>query len=130
MKVGTDGRAYVVLAPDDLVAAVEDALGVTGFTPSIRGGQKLVGPATLTGQSVMVKVVVLPAPPEPVLERAQREVELLADIDSPRESCEWYPRQSLSVTHRRPFVGRRRRQREPVTGRRRSPLKTRNRVRY
>jgi serine/threonine-protein kinase len=73
------------LTPGEVIAAVNDALGVDGFAPSGAGGQKLVGPATLSGVPVMVKVVMLPSPdPEPVLERAMREVEILAEIDSER----------------------------------------------
>ena len=73
------------LTAAELIAAVNDALGVDGFAPSGAGGQKLVGSATPSGLPVMVKVVMLPTPdPGPVLEHAMREVEVLAEIDSER----------------------------------------------
>jgi len=73
------------MTPAEVVTAVNTELGVSGFAPAAAGGQKLVGEATLSGVPVMVKVVPLPSPdPGPVLERATREVELLAEIESDR----------------------------------------------
>lgn len=60
------------------------ALGVESAEPISQGGQKVVLKATLAGRPVIVKIV--PLPPEPtaaiVLERAHREVDLLASVDS------------------------------------------------
>ena len=68
-----------------LVAASFDALGVENTSPLTTGGQKWVFGAELAGRQVVVKIVNLPDPPmrDVVLERAHREVELLAAVDSP-----------------------------------------------
>jgi len=60
------------------------ALGVTDATPLTQGGQKLVFTAGLAGSPVIVKIVALPVGPsgQLVLERAHREVELLAEVSS------------------------------------------------
>jgi serine/threonine-protein kinase len=65
---------------DEAVAA----LGVESAVPITQGGQKVVLKATLAGRPAIVKIV--PLPPGPVaavvLERAHREVDLLASVDS------------------------------------------------
>ena len=68
-----------------LIADCFAALGVLNATPLTQGGQKLVFGADLAGQAVVVKIVPLPNGPSDsiILERAHREVELLAAVDSP-----------------------------------------------
>jgi len=69
----------------ELVEASFMALGVENATPLTEGGQKWVFAAQLAGHDVVVKVVKLPDGPSAnvVVERAHREVELLAAVDSP-----------------------------------------------
>jgi serine/threonine-protein kinase len=69
---------------DELQSLAQAALGTTGLTPLVDGGQKKVYTAQLEGVPVVVKLVIIP--PEhaaEVLERARREVELLAAVNSP-----------------------------------------------
>jgi eukaryotic-like serine/threonine-protein kinase len=70
---------------EELLAASFDALGVENPQPLTQGGQKWVFGAELAGADVVVKIVKLPTGPSAgvVLERAHREVELLAAVDSP-----------------------------------------------
>jgi serine/threonine protein kinase len=65
---------------DEAVAA----LGVDSPTPIAQGGQKVVLKAVLAGRPVIVKIVPLPVGhvAAVVLERAHREVDLLASVDS------------------------------------------------
>lgn len=70
---------------DGLQQEVRAALGTTALTPLAVGGQKQVYSADLEGVPVVVKVVMIPHDAMhagEVLERAQREVELLSTIDS------------------------------------------------
>lgn len=68
----------------EIIDQATAALGVESAVPITQGGQKVVLTATLAGRPVIVKIV--PLPPEPtaaiVLERAHREVDLLASVDS------------------------------------------------
>ncbi len=65
------------------VQAVAAALGVTRPTVFARGGQKVVAHAEMGTESVVLKVVVLTGATDPnALERCQREVDLLHDVDS------------------------------------------------
>lgn len=69
----------------DLQGAVQAALGTTTLAPLAIGGQKQVYSAQLEGVAVVVKVVLVPQDTtyaDEVVERAQREVELLSTIDS------------------------------------------------
>ena len=70
---------------DAVVAEVEAALGTEDLTPLIAGGQKRVYTGELEGLPVIVKIIQVPDTPHAaeVLERARREVELLATVDSP-----------------------------------------------
>ena len=72
------------MTPDQLADAFA-ALGVANTSPMTQGGQKLVFKGTLAGVDVVVKIVPIPSGPggQIVLERAHREVELLAAVDSP-----------------------------------------------
>lgn len=76
----------MVMTAAELVDAVASALGVDNAVPMTQGGQKIVLSANLAGTPAIVKVVqVQPGPHAAIiLERAHREVELLAAIDSPR----------------------------------------------
>lgn len=69
----------------ELMAAVEAALGLSSVTPLGSGGQKIVATADFGSQSAIVKIVLIPPGPNGLmaLERAHREVELLAAVDSP-----------------------------------------------
>lgn len=71
---------------DEVIPALEASLSVSALQPLTAGGQKYVLSAELEGVPAVVKVVLLPSGPDAayVLERAQREVEVLAAIDSPR----------------------------------------------
>lgn len=72
-------------APDPLAAGIAAALGATDMSPLRPGGQKLVYSARLDGEPVVVKVVPLQPPHSALaLERADREVKLLASIDDRR----------------------------------------------
>lgn len=64
---------------------VRAALGVSDLAGIATGGQKLVFRSELEGVPVVVKVVLVPdtAHAVEVVERARREVELLATVDSP-----------------------------------------------
>lgn len=69
----------------DLTREVQAALGTTTLAPLAIGGQKQVYSAELEGVAVVVKVVLVPQDThyaDEVVERAQREVELLSTIDS------------------------------------------------
>ena len=72
------------MTPQEIIDETVAALGVESATPILQGGQKVVLTATRAGQPVIVKIV--PLPPDPmaavVLERANREVDLLASVDS------------------------------------------------
>lgn len=72
------------VTPQKIIAEAVAALGVESAVPSVLGGQKIVMTATMAGQPVIVKVVPLPSGPlaTVVLERAHREVDLLASVDS------------------------------------------------
>lgn len=67
-----------------LLREVESALGIENVVPLTQGGQKLVLSGTLSGSPAIAKVVPLTTGPnrELTLERAHREVELLAAVDS------------------------------------------------
>lgn len=77
-------REDVALDAQEILEAAIRALGVENVVPSGAGGQKWVFRAQLAKQDVMVKVVPIAGKPnaEVVLERASREVELLAAVDS------------------------------------------------
>lgn len=68
----------------ELMSAVEAALGLGNVSPMGSGGQKIVATADFGGQSAIVKIVLIPPGPNGLmaLERAHREVELLAAVDS------------------------------------------------
>jgi serine/threonine-protein kinase len=68
----------------EIIDGAVAALGVESPTPIVQGGQKVVLRAVLAGRPVIVKIVQLPAGPVAavVLERAHREVDLLASVDS------------------------------------------------
>ncbi|WP_079055587.1 serine/threonine-protein kinase [Streptomyces globisporus] len=70
----------------EVTAALASSLSVTALEPLTQGGQKYVFKGKLESAEAAVKVVLLPDGPDSVyvLERAQREVEVLATIDSPR----------------------------------------------
>lgn len=76
----------MALTATELLEAVASALGVDDAVPMTQGGQKIVLSANLADTPAIVKVVqVQPGPHAAIiLERAHREVELLAAIDSPR----------------------------------------------
>jgi len=69
----------------DLIAEVFAALGVTDGLPLVSGGQKVVFTGDLAGSRVIVKVIILTGTmaDSVTIERAHREVELLAAVDSP-----------------------------------------------
>lgn len=71
---------------EEVTSALETALSVSALEPMAQGGQKYVFGCKLETALAVVKVVMLPTGPDHlhVLERAQREVEVLAAIDSPR----------------------------------------------
>ncbi|WP_329313690.1 serine/threonine-protein kinase [Streptomyces sp. NBC_01262] len=71
---------------EEVTTALEAALSVTALEPMAQGGQKYVFSCKLESALAVVKVVILPTGLDGlyVLERAQREVEVLAAIDSPR----------------------------------------------
>ncbi len=75
----------VVVDLGDLTAALQSALGVRALAPLIRGGQKIVFTAQMSGQAVVVKVVFVPPGVQGDIARARahREVELLGAVDSP-----------------------------------------------
>lgn len=86
-----ENDAYFVLAMGDrgvtlteLMAAVESALGLSKLQPIGSGGQKIVATADFGGHPAIVKIVLIPPGPNGLmtLERAHREVELLAAVDS------------------------------------------------
>lgn len=69
----------------DLPRDAQAALGTTALVPLAIGGQKQVYSAELEGVAVVVKVVLVPQDTtyaDEVVERAQREVELLSTIES------------------------------------------------
>lgn len=68
----------------ELMTAVEGALGLSNVKPIGSGGQKIVATADFGSQSAIVKIVLIPPGPNGLmmLERAHREVELLAAVDS------------------------------------------------
>lgn len=73
------------MGTDDLQQEVQAALGTTALAPLAIGGQKQVYSAELGGVAVVVKVVLVPEDTDyadEVVERAQREVELLSTIES------------------------------------------------
>jgi len=74
------------MTPQEIIDTAVAALGVESVTPLVQGGQKFVLRATLSGSDVVVKIVPLPTGPagDIVRERARREVELLAAVDSDR----------------------------------------------
>jgi serine/threonine-protein kinase len=74
-----------VLDQDQAVAEAERALGLAGVTPFARGGQKVVARATRRGEPVVLKVVLLntTAADPNALERCEREVALLKELDAP-----------------------------------------------
>ncbi|MDT0318081.1 serine/threonine protein kinase [Streptomyces millisiae] len=71
---------------EDVTSSLESALSVSSLVPLAQGGQKYVFECKLEEFEAVAKVVMLPTGPDHfhVLERAQREVEILAAIDSPR----------------------------------------------
>lgn len=68
----------------ELMADVEAALGLRNMSPIGAGGQKIVATADFGGQPAIAKIVMIPPGPNgaTILERAHREVELLAAVDS------------------------------------------------
>lgn len=70
----------------EVTTALTASLSVSELKPLAQGGQKYVFKGILEDADAAVKVVLLPNGPDGayVLERAQREVEVLASIDSPR----------------------------------------------
>lgn len=73
------------MEPQEILDEAIAAAGVGDVVPLVQGGQKLVFKATLAGNPVVLKVVPIPEGPSGsvILERAHREVELLAAVDSP-----------------------------------------------
>lgn len=70
---------------DELVAAAAADLGVDSVQPLKRGGQKFVLSGIRSGEPVVLKVIAVgPGEGGQVLERARREVGLLAEVDDPR----------------------------------------------
>ncbi|CAM5739983.1 hypothetical protein [Streptomyces afghaniensis 772] [Streptomyces afghaniensis] len=71
---------------EEVTSALEASLSVSDLELIAQGGQKYVFGCNLEGAPAVAKVVLLPLGPDSVyvLERAQREVEVLAAIDSPR----------------------------------------------
>ncbi|MFF8880529.1 serine/threonine-protein kinase [Streptomyces flaveolus] len=71
---------------EEVTSALEESLSVSGLELIAQGGQKYVFGCKLEDAPAVAKVVLLPPGPDSVyvLERAQREVEVLAAIDSPR----------------------------------------------
>ena len=66
------------------IAEAARILGLTNVQPLAAGAQKQVCRAEASGGSVVLKVVVLAASPDPMaLERCVREVDLLKDLQSP-----------------------------------------------
>lgn len=78
-------RGSHVLESGELIDAALSALGLDEPSPLRPGGQKVVYRGTFNGADAVAKVVKLPPGPmaEVALERAHREVELLAAVDSP-----------------------------------------------
>ncbi len=72
------------MTPEEIQRESFAALGLNNCAPLTQGGQKWVFTAELSGQSVVAKIVQLPVGPAGAiaLERAHREVELLAVVDS------------------------------------------------
>jgi serine/threonine protein kinase len=68
----------------ELVDAALAALGMDAASPLRPGGQKLVYKGTFNGADAVAKIVILPPGPSALvaLERAHREVELLAAVES------------------------------------------------
>jgi len=68
-----------------MLTAVATALGLSNVVPFGQGGQKIVASADFGDQPAVVKIVLVPAGPNGrvVVERAHREVDLLAAVDSP-----------------------------------------------
>lgn len=75
---------WTLVTPDEILAESFAALGVQNAQPLTQGGQKWVFKAELANRPVVAKVVPLPSGPAGViaLERAHREVELLAAVES------------------------------------------------
>ncbi|MHB1596623.1 MAG: serine/threonine-protein kinase [Streptosporangiaceae bacterium] len=73
-----------VMTTQQLIEDALAALGVEDAEPLTRGGQKLVLKGRISGAIVVVKIVPLPEGPAKavVLERANREVDLLAAVSS------------------------------------------------
>ncbi|WP_121701489.1 serine/threonine-protein kinase [Streptomyces sp. E5N298] len=72
---------------EEVTSALEVSLSVSDLEPLAQGGQKFVFVCALETVPAVAKVVLLPSSGpdrDHVLERAQREVEVLAAIDSPR----------------------------------------------
>ncbi|MFJ5017021.1 serine/threonine-protein kinase [Streptomyces griseoluteus] len=71
---------------EEVTSALEASLSVSDLELIAQGGQKYVFGCKLEAAPAVAKVVLLPLGPDSayVLERAQREVEVLAAIDSPR----------------------------------------------
>lgn len=71
---------------NQLIDDVNAALGLMGAVPLTQGGQKLVLKGYLGGAPAVAKIVLVPAGPsgDITLQRAHREVELLAAVDSDR----------------------------------------------
>jgi serine/threonine protein kinase len=69
----------------DLLVEVRAALGTSTLTPLQQGGQKMVFESQLEGVPVALKIAKVPPGDfaDQVVERARREVELLAAIESP-----------------------------------------------
>ncbi len=72
------------MTPHEMIDNAVAALGVESATPLVQGGQKYVLRAVLASRDVVIKIVPFPTGPAAAIvrERARREVELLAAIDS------------------------------------------------
>jgi serine/threonine-protein kinase len=74
------------VTPTELIAEVSAALGFEDAEPLTQGGQKIVLRGRLSGSAAVAKIVQLSRDPngDITLQRARREVELLAAVDSER----------------------------------------------
>lgn len=70
---------------DELITEVSNRLGLEDATPLTRGAQKIVLKGLLAGAPAVAKIVLVPdgGLGDEVVTRAEREVELLAAVDSP-----------------------------------------------
>lgn len=68
---------------DELIAEARDAFDVDDVQPLCGGAQKTVQLASRNGQTLVMKVIALGSSSPDALRRAEREVELLASLNSP-----------------------------------------------